>query len=65
MKVFFSENALKDISFFNTNEPEIIDKIKKLIANIKEMPYKGLGKPEPWYLFCSFVGEIFVSLKHS
>jgi toxin YoeB len=46
MNVKFTESALEELNFFRENEPDIFEKIKILIANIKEMPFKGLGKPE-------------------
>ena len=46
MKVVFAEKALEDCEFFRENNPKIFEKIRLLIANIQEMPFSGLGKPE-------------------
>jgi Txe/YoeB family toxin of Txe-Axe toxin-antitoxin module len=37
----------QELCFFKQNNPEIYEKIKKLIQNIKETPFSGLSKPEP------------------
>lgn len=47
MKVVFTDNASEELCFFKQNNPEIYEKIKKLIQNIKETPFSGLSKPEP------------------
>lgn len=47
MSVEFTEKALEDLKYFEENKPKIFEKIKELIRNIRETPYKGLGKPEP------------------
>lgn len=46
MKIEFSESALQDFQYFKKNNfPEYV-KIKKLLGNIIETPFLGLGKPE-------------------
>ncbi|GHT48509.1 Txe/YoeB family addiction module toxin [Bacteroidia bacterium] len=48
MEVDYSENALKDRDYWKENGTDAIkDRIQKLINNIQETPFTGIGKPEP------------------
>lgn len=47
MKVLFTKGALEDYYYWRDSDKKIFSKINKLIQNIKEMPFSGLGKPEP------------------
>ncbi len=47
MKVVYSTHAEEDRQFWEKNDLKILEKINKLIANIKIHPFTGLGKPEP------------------
>lgn len=47
MELRWSEAALKDLSYWKKNDVTKVRKIKLLLENIIENPYKGLGKPEP------------------
>lgn len=47
MEVAFDELTLKDIQFWKESGNVTIQKrIQKLILNIQESPYVGIGKPE-------------------
>lgn len=47
MEVDYSEQALKDISFWKkSGNLAIQKKISLLISAIQETPYDGIGKPE-------------------
>jgi toxin YoeB len=45
--VVFTEQVEKDLEELKVNDPKTYEKIERLIENIKEDPYSGLGKPEP------------------
>lgn len=46
MRLVFSPQALEDYRYFKEQSPALAAKIKRLLANIVETPYSGLGKPE-------------------
>jgi toxin YoeB len=47
MEVILFEKAEFQLSYFKkTNQERILKKIRSLIENIIENPYKGIGKPE-------------------
>jgi toxin YoeB len=47
MEVIYSTKAKEDFSYWKKNNSKMIERINKLIADIKLNPFKGLGKPEP------------------
>jgi len=47
MKVVFSQRALEDYEYWKQNDLPKVEKIKNLIAAIKQDPFKGVGRPEP------------------
>ena len=47
MEVRFTESAHKDYLYFQKTDPKKIERIKKLCADIRKHPTKGIGKPEP------------------
>ena len=47
MKVQWDKKALEDFRDFETRQPKLAAKIVRLITDIKEHPFTGLGKPEP------------------
>jgi len=47
MKIVFTENAWKDLSYWIENDISQVKKIRKLINAIKSSPFTGIGKPEP------------------
>lgn len=47
MKLIFSENAWEDYLFWQTTDKKTLNRINKLIKEIKREPFEGVGKPEP------------------
>ena len=47
MKVHFSTQSQKDISYFKKNNQTLFKKICFLLLDIEENPFSGIGKPEP------------------
>ncbi len=47
MRVELKKQAEQDLRYFKKNAPEKIERIKKLIRDIEQTAYSGLGKPEP------------------
>ena len=46
MKIIWSDKALKQYYFWEKNDQNKATKIKKLIIDIKQHPFDGIGKPE-------------------
>lgn len=46
MKVIFTPTAMKHWEYWKKNDPVITNRIKRLLTDIKEYPYTGIGKPE-------------------
>ncbi|TRW26566.1 Txe/YoeB family addiction module toxin [Flavobacterium zepuense] len=43
----FTETALEDYNFWKkTNNIQVLNKIKSLLANMKDTPFTGIGQPE-------------------
>ena len=47
MKVIFSTSASKDYREFEQKDPKTFKRINRLLQNIKETLFNGIGKPEP------------------
>ena len=47
MKVVFTEGSLEDYNYWKDNNDKIFKRINRLIQNIKDTSFSGLGKPEP------------------
>jgi toxin YoeB len=47
MKIQFTKNALKDLEYWEKNDPKKADRIEQLCNDIERHPFKGIGKPEP------------------
>ena len=47
MQVVFASAAEEDRAYWEKTNPDILKRINKLIADIQQRPYTGLGKPEP------------------
>ncbi|WP_404345051.1 Txe/YoeB family addiction module toxin [Vreelandella venusta] len=47
MKLIFSENAWEDYLYWQKTDKKILNRINKLIKEIKREPFEGVGKPEP------------------
>lgn len=46
-KLIWSTQAQEDKVHWKKNNPKMLARIEKLIANIKSSPFQGMGKPEP------------------
>jgi toxin YoeB len=47
MDVMFTDHAWDEYLYWQTDDPETLEKINHLIKEIKREPFKGQGKPEP------------------
>ena len=47
MKLIFSEHAWEDYLFWQRTDRKILDRVNRLIREIKRAPFEGTGKPEP------------------
>lgn len=48
MEIEFSTEGRQDITFWQKSGNKVVlKKIRKLLENIKENPFQGIGKPEP------------------
>ena len=47
MKVVFAASALKDYRDFEKKDSKMFERINRILKNIKETPFNGIGKPEP------------------
>lgn len=47
MKIIFSAYALKDYREFEQKDPKVFKRINRLLLDIKQTPFTGIGKPEP------------------
>ncbi len=47
MKLIFADEAWEDYLYWQKLDKKIVEKINKLIAEVKREPFEGVGKPEP------------------
>lgn len=47
MKLIYEKSFIEEIRWFSKNDPRNLKKVKKLLQNIQESPFEGMGKPEP------------------
>lgn len=47
MRIIWSESAWDDYLYWQANDKKMVNKINKLIKEIKRTPFAGTGKPEP------------------
>ncbi len=47
MRIVFSPKALEDYAYLKAHSPVAASKVRRLLNNVRETPYGGLGKPEP------------------
>ena len=47
MKSIFSDDAWDDYLYWQNNDRKIVERINKLIQEVKREPFSGPGKPEP------------------
>ena len=47
MKLVFSDEAWEDYLYWQKQDRKIVERINKLIQEVKRDPFSGVGKPEP------------------
>lgn len=47
MKLIFADEAWEDYLFWQKQDKKMVERINKLIAEVKREPFSGVGKPEP------------------
>lgn len=47
MKLVFADEAWDDYLFWQKQDRKMVDRITKLIQEVKRDPFSGVGKPEP------------------
>jgi toxin YoeB len=47
VRVEWTSRALDDYRYWEATDRRLVDRIKVLIADIKQSPFRGIGKPEP------------------
>jgi toxin YoeB len=47
MEVVWAPQASEDYDFWLATDAKVAQRIRDLIADIKQSPFQGLGKPEP------------------
>lgn len=47
MKLVFSDEAWEDHLYWQKQDRRMIERINKLIGEVKREPFAGIGKPEP------------------
>ena len=47
MLIGFTPTGWEDYIYWQTSDPDILERINALIRDIKRDPFKGIGKPEP------------------
>ena len=47
MKLVFSDEAWEDYLYWQKQDRKMVERINKLIHEVKRDPYSGVGKPEP------------------
>ena len=46
MNITFSPEAQEDYEYWKENNPLVVKRIKRLLKDMSEHPYTGIGKPE-------------------
>ena len=47
MKLIFADDAWEDYLYWQKHDKKMVERINKLIAEVKREPRAGVGKPEP------------------
>lgn len=47
MKVILTPIAAEHLEFWKRTNPAIVKRIKRLLEDIQQHPFEGIGKPEP------------------
>ena len=45
--IIYTANATDDLKYWKKSKPKFIERINRLLEDIKKHPFKGLGNPEP------------------
>ena len=45
--VYFASQAQEDLAYWSRTDPRIRERIERLLADILNHPFSGIGKPEP------------------
>ena len=46
MDIIFSPEAIEDYHYWKDNDPLMVKRIKRLLNDMSEHPFSGIGKPE-------------------
>lgn len=46
-EIEYTVSAREDLNYWEDKYPKMVERIEKLIENIKLTPFSGIGKPEP------------------
>ena len=47
MKLIFADAAWEDYLYWQKQDRKVLERINKLVQEVKREPYSGVGKPEP------------------
>lgn len=47
MRIAFTPGAWEDYTYWQRHDPAMLVKVNDLIREVRRMPFKGVGKPEP------------------
>ena len=47
MKIFWADEAWEDYLWWRKTNDKVFQRVNRLIENIQQTPFAGLGKPEP------------------
>jgi toxin YoeB len=47
MHIEFTDKAWENFQYWLENDPDVVEKIKNLLNEIRRTPFQGIGKPEP------------------
>ena len=47
MKLIFADEAWEDYLYWQKHDRKMVERINKLIIEVKREPFAGVGKPEP------------------
>ena len=47
MKLIFADEAWEDYLYWQKQDTKMLERINKLITEVKREPFAGVGKPEP------------------
>jgi len=47
VKLIFADEAWEDYLYWQKQDRKMVERINKLVAEVKREPFSGVGKPEP------------------